>query len=66
MTARKVVLAYYAWAAREVERQCIVDEADALESIGGELHDGYPKENESETTSCRLLWRPRYPELSQR
>jgi len=47
MTARKVVLAYYAWAAREAERQCIVDEADALESIGGtEVCDNYPKREE--------------------
>ena len=30
----QVVLACFTWAAREAERQCIVDEADALESIG--------------------------------
>lgn len=47
MTAREVVLAYYAWAAREAERQCIVDEADAMESIGGtEVCDNYPKREE--------------------
>jgi len=36
MTAREIVRAYYAWAAREAERQRVVAEADALESIGGE------------------------------
>ena len=39
MNPRKVVLAYYAWAAREAERQRIVDEADAMASIGGEVRD---------------------------
>ena len=49
MNPRKVVLAYYAWAAREAERQRIVDEADAMAAIGGEeVRDDYPKEDESE------------------